>query len=315
MNDCTKEQQYWSNQNDIEEKPIHLSNYIYTNDCNDKNIKNNIDQLTIWQLEKCYSDDKYNAVPETSLNDLQEKVTLEKKNTNIEQCICINAWNQLKKVFELPDEELKTTNQLKSTFPDDTFYTMPIDLANDDCGDNLEEFLLDGEYIFKEDGDSNIIDLNKEAKTHVPENQLVIDKTEDEFNNDVMINHDKIQNKEIKNNNTKANYMVDTNKNKNILFNSVFSSEKFKRVNKKQNVKNIFKATLRPVKCCGVKFKVTKKKEKENNIKYVYTYGDHYRGGINYGHKDCVDCCIPIPRNKGWITNSFLESVSICMCY
>lgn len=314
MNECTKEQQHFSNQNDIEEKPIHLSNSVYKNDCNNKKINNSIDQLAIWRLEKCNPDNQFNIF-ETNFNDLQENVTSEEKNTNIEQCICINAWNQLKQVFELPDEELKTIRQLKNTIPDDTFYTMPIDLGNDDCGDNLEDFLLDGEYIFKEDDDDlNITDIKKEANTYVPEKQLVIDETKDATSNEVIINNDHIQNKENINTNTKANYMIDTNKNKNISFNSESTDKKTKSVNKKQNVKNVFKDTLRPVKCCGVKFKVIKKEEKENNMKYVYTYGEHYRGGINCGHKDCVDCWIPIPRNKGWITDSFLQKVSIFMC-
>lgn len=41
----------------------------------------------------------------------------------------------------------------------------------------------------------------------------------------------------------------------------------------------------------------------------MYTYGDSYRGGIQCGHKNCVDRWIPIPHNKGWITEDYIKDV------
>lgn len=317
MNDCINKPRCIVKKDENEKSPIVLSNSFYKDR---PKIKNNIalDQLTLWKSEKCNFNEKYNEIFNMKFNEVNENIIQKEKNLNNEQCICINAWKQLKQVLDPTDEDLKKTHSLKSIVLDDTFYSMPIDLNNDNYGENLKDFHLDGEYLFtKLDELNNHNDSQNKTNTFIKEKELVINETKESptiQSTQIVDTTNKQKDTIIQNENMKTKDPLNMNTNKTIEFNTeLHTNENIKNVNKKPYSKIQLKVSKKSNKCCPV-FKSNKqdnnKKKKENKMEYLYTYGELYRGGIQCGHKNCVDCFIPIARNRGWITDEYINYVS-----
>lgn len=298
--------------NDDKVDPLFLGDCDYKYCINNKNEL--LEPMTIWNLKKCTSDDKYNTVFDINLNEPHTKITLEEKCANYEECICINTWNQLKQIFELTDEELKQS----CSYPKDTFSCVPNNVHNEDQGKNLEYFQLDGDYLFT---DLDYNDPTDETNTSVKGRDINIDKPKeqpDQHGQTLKKSVDSIHspNKTTQNNKINVKNTMEINENTiqeniNTGFdsNTKFDNKKSVSENKKQNVLNTLK---NPTKCCSTYGSNVdnKTEKKENNMEYVYTFGEDYRGGINYGHKDCIDFWIPVPRDKGWISNAYVIKVS-----
>lgn len=318
MNNNSSQPNCLVNNNDIDLKPIFLSNSVYEF-CNDK--KNVDDQLTIWGLDNTNINDTSAALFDMNFNDYCENLNFEEPILNNKQCDCncTATWQQLKQTFELTDEEiLKGSNTLKFMFPEDIFYTLPIDLTNDNQDDNLDDFQLDEEYMYTQLGDFNDVGPYQEANIAVKEKESII---VDEPKVQPSIKNIKkpirpesrqynVNEKDItKYNNTKVVNKITGSKNP--------DQERTKNIKQKQNSKNKSKSFNKKTKrCAESKLIVSSNNKKEENrmmnMKYVYTFGEDYRGGINYGHKNCINFWMPIPHNKGWIDDTFLEAVS---CY
>lgn len=278
--------------------PLFLNDTSYEQYSNNKN-NDDIGPLVTWKLEN------YNHNKKCLENNRHEKITLEDKISNNEQCVCINAWKKLEQIFELNDEDLKKMHTLKDVFPGDNFCNLPIDLNDDNCGESLKNFQLDGEHV--QLGDLNSDDLYEEIKTSVKENEPLIDESKAQPDNKVNSDLKNDENNKTKNEDSKPNDTI--NKNEKKTDQTIIESTKSKT--KKQSLKLSKKINKR---CTGMKPSDKLNCEKANNgynIEYVYTYGEIYRGGINCGHKKCVDYMITIPKNKGWTTDSFLSQVNI----
>lgn len=295
----TKEHHSFAKKDGNETNPIILSESFYEYRPN-STINNNADQLVLWKLEKYNYNEKFNDIFNIDVNEINENVTPEEKHSNNEQCICMKAWKQLKHVFELTDEELMNIHSIKHLVPEDKFHTMPIDLNNDDYGENLKDFHLEGEYLYINNFNDDLL-----MKT----NKFINEKGEpidDEPNESPIVQYPQTP---ISENNKKLNLQ---NSYKNILNNSERSQSPSKNLqSKKKNILDNSKKTINS-KCKDIKSTVqdNNKKEKDNNIKYDYTYGESYRGGIQCGHTNCVERRISIPSNKGWITDEYINNVS-----
>lgn len=306
---CTNKPKYCLDKDENENKPLILDNADYNYVINDKN-DNEVDRLTIWKTEKHDPNVNCNAIFDINFNENVDDA--EEKNLNKEQCACINAWKQLQHSFELTDEELLRMYQLKKTIPDDSFTFMPIDLNNDDCGEDLEDFQLDGEYLFPQ-----LEDLTREYSNDVrkiestssdKEKDQVVDKPKEQAVNQVKTNSVNNQMKSITNNNK---YIIDTTNNKNKSF-TPNTHENVNTSNKKQRMGDITKVPEKEksAKQCVELLENHNLNYSKKGLQYLYTYGESYRGGVYTGHKNCVDCWVPIPKDKGWITDKFLSDVS-----
>jgi len=250
-------------------------------------------------------------------NNKKEKLSTTKCQGQ-KHCACIDAWYHLKQIFEITNEEIDKTNQINYIYPDDTFLNLQIDLENDECGDNLEHFRLDGDYLINDLHSLNFYDKPYIIKTNeiANENKSVLDDHKEdpirvEQHSKITFNPEVNQNSHIKYNDTKTKETMDITNNKNILFNvnDKFGSKNNKNVNTTQRA---FKSFKKRSKCCStVRSSVdNQQNKKENNIQYLYTFGELYRGGINCGHKNCIDCLVPIPQDRGWISEEYISSVS-----
>lgn len=308
MNSCTDK--CFANEIDDKVNPLILSDCDYKYCINNKNDFFN--PITIWNLKKCTSDDKYNTVFDINLDEPHKKTTLEEKCANHEQCICINTWNQLKQIFELTDDELKESYSNKYTYPKDEFSSKPNDSHDDDQGTNLVDYQLDGDYMFT---DLDYKDPNNETNTSVRDRDINIDKHKKQPDQHSLTLKKPVhsihnQKKTIQNNKINAKDTMDINENTTTGFDMQFVNKKSVSANKKQNVLNTIKR--QSIKCCSTYGSNVdnKTKQKENNMEYLYTFGENYRGGIYCGHKDCIDFWIPVPRHKGWISNAYVIKVS-----
>lgn len=292
--------------NDIDLKPIFLSNSVYEF-CDDK--KNVDDQLTIWGLDNMNSNDTSKLMFDMNFNEYSENLNFEEPILNNKQCNCdcTATWEQLKQTFELTDEEiLKGSDILNCMLTDDIFNSLPID-CNDDQVDNLDDFQWDAQLLDFNDidqyQDENIAEKEKELK--------MVDEPKVKSTNKKSTKPESKQKNVIQKNTTKSNEkkVVDTTIESNKPL-----QETIKNENQKQNIKNKSKSPKKKTKrCTENELVVLNNKKEENrimNMKYVYTFGEDYRGGIKYGHKNCVNFWMPIPHNKGWIDDQFLEAVS-----
>lgn len=306
---CTNKPKYCLAKDEDENKPLILDNADYNYAINDKN-NDEVDRLTIWKTEKYDPNEKCNAIFDINFNENVDDT--EEKNFNKEQCVCINLWKQLQHAFELTDEELLRMYQLKKTIPDDIFTRMPIDLNNDDCGDDLEDFQLDGEYLF-----TQLEDLTREYSNDVRKvestssakgKDQVVDTPKEQAVNQITTNPVNNQVKSITNNNKNV---IDTTNTKNKPYRPI-THENVNTSNKKQRVDGDTKEPEKEksVKRCAELLENYNLNHSKKGLQYLYTYGESYRGGVYTGHKNCVDCWVPIPKDKGWITDKFLSDVS-----
>jgi len=294
--------------NESEVKPIFSSNSFYEF-CNDENNVN--DQLTIWDLDNMNTSDSSKAMFDMYFNEYQ--------NFNVEEpilqydkycnCECITVWNQLVQTFELTDEEiLKETDRLNNMYPEDIFYNLPIDLNNND--QDIADFQLDNECMYAQICDTNDIGPNHEENTVIKEEEPImvgVPSVQPTTRNQI----------EPKN---KQNGIVEKSITKPIVFNDEMiesdkpDKENIENINQEEPIKSKSKLGKNKINRCMenelVKLRNTKEEKRIMNMKYVYTFGEDYRGGIKYGHKNCVDFWMPIPHNKGWIDHTFLEAVS-----
>lgn len=293
-----------SNNNDL--KPIFLSNSVYEF-CDDK--KNVDDQLTIWGLDNMNSNDTRKLMFDMNFNEYSDNFNFEEPILNNKQCNCdcTSTWEQLKQTFELTDEEiLKGSDIINCMLTDDIFNSLPID-CNDDQVDNLDDFQWDTQLL-----DFNDIDQYQDEHIAEKEKELnMVNEPEVKSTNKKSIKPESKQKNVIQKNTTKSNEKkgVDT-----IIESNKPHQETNKNENQKQNIKNKSKSPKKKTKRCTenelVVLNNTKEENRIMNMKYVYTFGEDYRGGIKYGHKNCVNFWMPIPHNKGWIDDQFLEAVS-----
>jgi len=292
--------------NDIDLKPIFLSNSVYEF-CDDK--ENVDDQLTIWGLDNMNSNDTRKLMFDMNFNEYSDNLNFEEPILNNKQCNCdcTTTWEQLKQTFELTDEEiLKGSDIINCMLTDDIFNSLPID-CNDDQIDNLDDFQWDTQLLDFNDIDQyqneNIAEKEKELK--------MVNEPEVKSTNKKSIKPESKQKNVTQKNTTKSNEKkgVDT-----IIESNKPRQETIKNENQKQNIKNKSKSPKKKTKRCTenelVVLNNTKEENRIMNMKYVYTFGEDYRGGIKYGHKNCVNFWMPIPHNKGWIDDQFLEAVS-----
>lgn len=298
MNEYTNKENCISNKDDHDfYKPLFLNNSAYEYYSGSKNA-DDIGPLTIWKLENVNNND------ECIKNNSHENLTIEDKIACNEECIHIKTLNKLRQIVEFGEKDLKDIHTLKNVIPGDNLYNMPIDINDDNCGESLKDIQLEGEYL--QIGDLNSNDPYKEIKTFVKENEQIIDEPKsqpiDKVNSD-QINY---ENGSIK----KKKIESDDSTNENKIKPELASSDKITTEKEKRALK-----TSKKRKKCLKKNNQTDKSnngQRNNgyNIEYLYTYGESYRGGIYCGHKKCVDNLITIPRNKGWITDSFLNQVN-----
>lgn len=292
--------------NDIDLKPIFLSNSVYEF-CDDK--KNVDDQLMIWGLENMNSNDTRKLMFDMNFNEYSDNLNFEEPILNNKQCNCdcTTTWEQLKQTFELTDEEiLKGSDIINCMLTDDIFNSLPID-CNDNQVDNLDDFQWDTQLLDFNDidqyQDKNIAEKEKELK--------MVNEPEVKSTNKKSIKPESKQKNVIQKNTTKSNEKkgVDT-----IVESNKIHQETIKNENQKQDIENKSQSPKKTTKCCteneSIVLNNTKEENRIMNMKYVYTFGEDYRGGIKYGHKNCVNFWMPIPHNKGWIDDKFLEAVS-----
>lgn len=315
MNNLSQKQINRVGKNDDELfKPIILDSTEYEL-CSAYEKSKSINPFTVWGLYKELNiDDEQN----TMINNILDK-RLSKNETsadNDKYCSCINVWKKLKQVLELTDEELKMACQTESLFHEDVFRDLVIDLNDDDYGENLEDFKLDGEYLYEIPlSDLNSIEQYKKEEKSVPE---IKEEKKVKKNTAVRV---KDQDKEFKIDASKSNDTINGKKtkvidgiNQNSSQHSRLSQKITKVTNRNQDVKNKTK-TYDKLSKRGTKIEMnefidneTKKIPKE--IEYVYTYGEKYIGGIIIGHKNCIDSWKPLPNDKSWVTDDFLAKVS-----
>ncbi|CAI6356661.1 unnamed protein product [Macrosiphum euphorbiae] len=298
-----------NNNNDL--KPIFLGNSVYEF-CNDK--KNVDDQLTIWGLDNINTNDTTTALFDTNFNDYCENFNSEEPILNNKQCDCncTATWQQLKQTFELTDEEiLKGSKTLKFMFPEDIFYSLQVHPTNDYQDDNLDDFILDEEYMYTQLGDFNEIGPYQDANTAIEEKEpIIVNEPKVQPTIKKPIKPESRQTNVIDKEMTKSNDTKVVNKN---IGSKNPDQKNIKNINQKQNSKNKSKSSKKQDKRYTeskllVSLNNKEEENRMNNMKYVYTFGEDYRGGINYGHKNCVNFWMPIPHNKGWIDDKFLEA-------
>ncbi|XP_026820734.1 LOW QUALITY PROTEIN: uncharacterized protein LOC113559271 [Rhopalosiphum maidis] len=311
MNNNTTKPNCSVNNNDIDSKPIFLSNSVYEF-CD---IKNNMDdQLTIWGLDNMNTNDTSKVMFDMHFNDYSENLNFEEPILNNRQCNCdcTPTWDRLKQTLELTDEEiLKRCDTLNFMIPEDIFCNLPIDL-NDDQVDNLDDFQLDEEYMYTQLVDFNEIAPYQEENRAKKEEELIIanEPVVKSTTNNKPVKPDSRQKNAIQKNITKSN---DTNIVNTAIESNEPDQENIQNENQKQNIKNKSKSSKKKNKRCTenellVGLSNTIKENMMRNMKYVYTFGEDYRGGIKYGHKNCVNFWMPIPHNKGWVDDKFLEA-------
>lgn len=302
---CANKPKYCLVKDENENEPLYIDSTDYNYVNNDKNY----DKLTIWKTEKYDQNENCNAIFDIDFN---EQANLKEKNINKEECVCINAWKQLQHSFELTDEELLRMYQLKKTVPDDIFTYMPIDLNNDDCGDNLEDFELDGEYLFTQLDDltrESSHEVRKIESTTIKQKEQVVDKPKVQALNQETANPINNQFKSVTNNNKNINDITNI-KTKPFRPNTHETTNTFNKKRVDVSTKATEKDKL--TKHCAGNELISNNNMiySKRGLQYLYTYGESYRGGIYTGHKNCVDCWVPIPKDKGWITDKFLTDVS-----
>lgn len=294
MNNHINEQNCIPNKDDNDfYKPLFLNDSAYEYYSGNKN-RNDIGQLTVWKLEDLNHDVKCIE------NNSRKNVTLEDKSLGNEKCGLM--WKKLNDIFELNDENLKKMHdELKNALPEDKLCNMPIDINDDDCGESLKDFQLEGEYI--QFGDfSN--DPYKEVTTSVKENELLIDELKVQPTNKVNSDLTNYENEKIENEKSEFHDTINKNKIKSDLASSENRKIKKKQILKISKKLNKYHLKIEPT---GSR---NEKRKNGYNIEYVYTFGQSYRGGITCGHKNCVDSLIKIPRNRGWITDAFVRQVN-----
>lgn len=315
MSGCTDESRCFVNKNENEVKPLVLGNSIYEFDAANAKTED-AHQLTVWKSAK-YNHDQDGTACDANFNEPCENVNAPSAVLNDGRCDCTDAWNKLKQVFELTDEQLNAAVALQNTVPGELFCRMPIDFNDDDFGENLVDFRLDGERSFNSIGtqsdgfntdkpDKKAASVGnareKGAVTNEPAVQAAVKKPNADVGGTV-------RNKAAQPPETdraKTTSTADTGENKNIR-GEIHS----KTANKNRSVRKMAKRSgKRKYKCCMPVEPANKDEKWGYDLKYVYTYGESYQGGINVGHKNCVDVWIPIPRHKGWISESYINTVS-----
>lgn len=295
------------NRNEDDVNPLVLSHYDYKQD-----FKNDENPPTIWNFKKCGPDDEFNAVFDINSNQKCVGTTPEKKNVDT-TCFYMREINKIKHLFELTEDDVEKSCPITYACPENDFCDMTIDLHHDQCGENLENYQLDGEYLFNDFINRN---LDRVADKCIKKNSVVDNQEKrpvqvDEPGKKKNTSENK-QNKNTKKE-TESKSIKETNdidENKLVKVDSSSKLDNTGSINLKKK-KNKLKASKRSSKhCSGVESVVDNtKKEKENNMEYLYTYGEDYRGGISRGHKDCVDYWIPVPQDKGWISERYVKQV------
>lgn len=313
MSGCMNESRCFVNNNENEAKPMVLGNSIYAFDA-DNTKTEDAKQLTVWKSAN-YNHDQDGTACDTNFDGPCGNANAPSTGLNDGRCGCTDAWKKLKQVFELTDKELNAAVALQYAVPGELFCRMPLDFNDDDFGENLVDYRLDGERSFNSIGtQSDGLNTDKRAAASVG-NVREMGAVTDEPSAQAVgkkPNADggaAVRNKTAQppaTDRAKTYSTTDTGKIKNIgdEINS-------KTANKNRTVRKMAKRSgKRKYKCCRPAEPVNKNEKWGYNLKYVYTYGESYQGGITVGHKNCVDVWIPIPRHKGWISESYINTVS-----
>lgn len=323
MDKCTDKPNFCTHKDKNEVKPLFINDsaYEYHSGCE----KTDADRLTVWQSEKYNQckDDKYDEIFNLNFNEMNENITSKDKYSNNAQCNCINAWKQLRQVFELTDEELTKKHPIVNTFPDDTFYNMQHDLNSDDCGDDLKDFELDGEYLYTQ---KDYVNPRKDNRilshSYIRERSNISIKEEKK---DQIVN--KLEKTPVlkKKSYTKSNRTTRKNTSDTKLYESIDKRTQKETVEPDNDAKNysqisidkhnqqhekIVKNHYDETKKINQTVSSDKKKKEKKEREYVYSYGEFYRGGTYFGHRNCLDSWIEVPSHKGWISEEYVTTVS-----
>jgi len=328
--DCTKEPYcFASNDEDGRKNPLILSDSVYEHSANTGKHDGADEQLVVWKLENDEPDDNCNAIFDTNFNGTRENAVSSEEKTYVdeEQCDCILMWRRLKRYLELTDEELKRTHPSRYLFPEDIFTRKPIDLNNDDRDESLDDFQLDGEYLYAgldRPNSRNVDAYNKKeaATSSAQENTRVVVMDERKRRPaDVKTVENPAKNKNAGNKKINKNIKETKNTHAEVANNAaivkkvpgnISTTETDYVLNNDKQQRSKFGGQMNKLYAGGRKTGADRKttQERMNTMKYVYTYGETYRGGIQCGHSNCVESPITIPQNKGWITDDFIINVS-----
>lgn len=295
--------------------PILLRENVSNNSYDNKNNDYSSDQLILWEPEQANECDT--VLGSINFDEVRENKSSEANRLNFGQCSCTIIMDKIKELLKPTSDEFDGINPSKETSHEDIFCNIPIDLKSDDYGEDLDYYELDGEYLNTYVQELKFNDPNNDANACSEENELMIDEPveleelEEKRKVETKTDNNKIQD-------PKSNYINDDtveniNKNKTAgVTNDVQVKPKQKSTKRRvdrnrKKVKMFYKPALCSSKCATNNNEV---QEKECNIKYLYTYGDDYRGGIKCGHEKCVDTFKGVPWNKGWITDAHLAEVS-----
>jgi hypothetical protein len=301
-----------------EEYPIIFRKNIYKNSNDNKNTDCSSDQLIVWQSEK--NNDGYDTIFETiNFNKVRKNEDSEADRLNVEQCSCKKILDTIKELLKPTSDESNGTNPSKKTSLEDIFCDLQVDPKSDYYGKDFKYYDLDEEYLntFVREFKNND-NPKSEADAYSKEKELTIDEPVELEELQEKPKKDTKSDNKNKIQDTKSSYIhedtvEDSIKNEtDVVTNEV--PVKYKQKSIKRRVGKIRKKEKLPFKRAIYGNKsVTKKnevQESEYDIKYLYTFGDDYRGGLKRGHEKCQDTYKGIPPNKGWITNSDLAKVS-----
>lgn len=295
--------------------PIFFCESVYEQFNNKNKTDHSTDELIVQQKR---NNDKSDTIcNNNNCIEVQEDEFSEENRKQHGQCRCKDFIEKLKDILGNPssDEPNDRTDPLKNKSHEEIFYDLPIDLMSDDCGEDLKSFELDGEYYLKKY--TEILKCyDNEADECPKKTELMEDNPCSELNNHLE------KSEEFKSNH--ANYKNTTEddvKSKAAGVNNYDDHIKIKQENARRRicVKKMrrkrrplpFQNTIYCDKKLAIRNQLQENKKKGNNMTYVYTYGESYRGGIVYGHKNCLDTHSPNESWKNKQTNEVSNLISL----
>jgi hypothetical protein len=297
--------------------PIIFRENIYKNSNDNKNTDCSSDQLIVWESEK--NNDGYDMVFETiNFNKVRKNEDSEANMLNVEQCSCKKILDTIKELLKPTSDELNGTNPSKKL--EDIFCDLQVDPKSDYYGKNFKYYDLNEEYLntfvreFKNNNNpKNEADASSEEKELTIDEPMELEELQEKPKKDDTKSDNKNKIQDIKSSYIHGDTVKDSIENEtDVVTNEV--QVKYKQKSTKRRVGKIRKKGKLSFKRAmyGSKY-VTKNnevQESEYDVKYLYTFGDNYRGGLKRGHEKCLDTCKGVPPNKGWITDSDLAKVN-----
>lgn len=267
-----------------EADPTFLSESLYKYPNDDNKTEYSTYQLTTWE-RLGGKNDGYETIFDSirfSTNKVQENEILEENRGNDGQCNCSNVLVNLKDILESTADGLSRNTS-------NIFCDVPIDLGSDDNGEDLKYFDLDGEYLntYIEGLENNQPNDEKNEDFEVP---VVNKPTESKLKE-----NQKKPNAETKTINNKNPTKMDNSRNVNAVQDVIKKDDSVQVKSRKLSTKRSVDKNRNKVQFT---VNVHKIQEKRCNLKYLYSYGEDYRGGVNVGHVHCIDTPIVLPFER-----------------